>query len=219
MTFLGQMLSAVPQLASGLLVTVQLTLAAALVSFLFGHVVWWVRERPHRLLRGLGGLYVSLMRGTPSILQLFLLFFSLPLIGLGGKPMLAAVLALGLNSAAYVAEILRGSYRALASGQSEASAALGMSRFECWRHVLAPQALRASLPALVNEFTLVLKTTPLASVIAVTEMTYAGQLIVARTYEGTPVMVLVVLGYLLVCWPILFYVRRLEARLMRGRGY
>jgi polar amino acid transport system permease protein len=217
MNFFGQMISAVPGLASGLLVTVQLTVAAALVSFCFGHVVWWVRERQGRFPRAVGGLYVSLMRGTPSILQLFLLFFSLPLIGLGGKPMLAAVLALGLNSAAYVAEILRASYRSLAKGQREAAAALGMSSLECWRHVLAPQALRASLPALVNEFTLVLKTTPLASVVAVTEMTYAGQLIVARTYEGTPVMTVVVLGYLMVCWPILFYIRRVEARLLQGR--
>lgn len=95
---------------------------------------------------------------------------------------------------------------------------IGMTRFQCLLHILAPQALRGSLPALVNEFTLIVKTTPLASVIAVTELTYAGQLIVARTYEATPVMIPIVLGYLLVCWPILLLARRLETRLSRARS-
>jgi polar amino acid transport system permease protein len=211
------MLMALPELATGLLVTLELTVAAAAISLVFGHVIWWLREHPAPLVRSGGWLYVSLMRGTPSIVQLFLVFFSLPLLGLGGKPILAAILAIGLNSAAYTAEVLRANYRALANGQTEAAAALGLSRFERWRYVLAPQALKGSLPALVNEFTLIVKTTPLASVIAVTELTYAGQLVVARTYEATPVMLLIVAGYLLVCWPILLLARRLEARLNHTR--
>lgn len=215
---LAQILESIPQLAEGLLVTLELTLAAAIISFCGGHLVWWLRERESAPARAIGRLYVSLMRGTPSIVQLFLVFFSLPLIGLGGQPLLAAIIAIGLNSAAYTAEILRANYRTLPNGQVEAAQALGMSRFECWRHILAPQALRRSMPALVNEFTLILKTTPLASVVAVTELTYAGQLIVARTYEATPVMIVVVAGYLLICWPILLLVRRLESRLDRGRN-
>ncbi|MGG2399399.1 amino acid ABC transporter permease [Pseudomonas sp. Z8(2022)] len=215
---LAQILESIPQLAEGLLVTLELTLAAAIVSFCGGHLIWWLRERESAPVRAIGRLYVSLMRGTPSIVQLFLVFFSLPLIGLGGQPLLAAIIAIGLNSAAYTAEILRANYRTLPNGQVEAAQALGMSRFECWRHILAPQALRRSMPALVNEFTLILKTTPLASVVAVTELTYAGQLIVARTYEATPVMIVVVAGYLLICWPILLLVRRLESRLDRGRN-
>lgn len=215
---LEQMLKILPELGPGLLVTLELTLAAALLSFSVGHIVWWLRQRQAWLPSRLGRLYISLMRGTPSIVQLFLVFFSLPLLGLGGKPLLAAVLAIGLNSAAYTAEILRGSYRNLASGQTEASLALGLSRLQCWRHVLAPQALRSSLPALVNEFTLIVKTTPLASVIAVTELTYAGQLIIARTYEAGPVMLPVVAGYLLVCWPILLLARRLEGRFATARN-
>ncbi|QTF58238.1 amino acid ABC transporter permease [Stutzerimonas frequens] len=215
---LAQMIKAIPDLGAGLLVTLELTAVAAVISILFGHVIWWLRTRPSLLLRSFGHLYVSLMRGTPSIVQLFLVFFSLPLLGLGGKPMLAAILAIGLNSAAYTAEILRAHYCTLPRGQSEAAMAIGMTRFQCWLHILAPQALRGSLPALVNEFTLILKTTPLASVIAVTELTYAGQLIVARTYEATPVMIPIVLGYLLVCWPILLLARRLETRFSRARS-
>jgi polar amino acid transport system permease protein len=214
---LAHMLEVIPELSTGLLVTLELTAAAAVISFLFGHVIWWLRERRFWFLRMVGGLYVSFMRGTPSIVQLFLVFFSLPLIGLGGHPVLAAILAIGLNSAAYTAEILRANYGVIPRGQREAARVSGLTGFQCWRYVLAPQALRASLPALVNEFTLIVKTTPLASVIAVTELTYAGQLIIARTYEATPVMMPIVLGYLLICWPILLLARRLEARLNKAR--
>ena len=88
-----------------------------------------------------------------------------------------------------------------------------------WWYVSAPQALRSSLPALVNEFTLVVKTTPLASVVAVTELTYAGQLVIARTFEATPVLAIVVAGYLLICWPTLKLARRLERRFNRARSH
>ncbi|WP_095097692.1 amino acid ABC transporter permease [Pseudomonas sp. Irchel 3A5] len=217
MSSYAQLLNALPDLTNGLVVTLELTVLAAVTSFGMGHVIWWLRGRSTPMWRGLGHLYVSLMRGVPSIVQLFIVFFSLPLIGLGGKPLLAAVLAIGLNSAAYVAEILRANYRNLPGGQTEASSALGLSAFETWWYVSAPQALRASLPALVNEFTLVVKTTPLASVVAVTELTYAGQLVIARTYEATPVLAIVVAGYLLICWPTLKLARRLESRFNRSR--
>jgi len=219
MSVFAPLLSALPALATGLWVTLQLTVLAAVTSFAVGHLIWWLRGRATPLWRGVGHVYVSMMRGVPSIVQLFIVFFSLPLIGLGGKPLLAAVLAIGLNSAAYVAEILRANYRALPHGQVEASHALGLSAFEVWWYVTAPQALRSSLPALVNEFTLVVKTTPLASVVAVTELTYAGQLIIARTYEATPVLALVVAGYLLICWPTLKLARRLERRFNRARSH
>lgn len=214
-----RLLEALPDLARGLWVTLELTALAAVTSFVVGHLVWWMRGRSTPLWRGLGHLYVSMMRGVPSIVQLFIVFFSLPLIGLGGKPLLAAVLAIGLNSAAYVAEILRANYRGLPRGQSEASCALGLSAFQQWWYVSSPQVLRNSLPALVNEFTLVVKTTPLASVVAVTELTYAGQLVIARTYEATPVLLVVVAGYLLVCWPTLKLARRLERRYDRARKH
>jgi polar amino acid transport system permease protein len=214
-----QVLRALPDLAKGLWVTLELTVLSALLSFVVGHLIWWLRGRSTPLWRGLGHVYVSLMRGVPSIVQLFIVFFSLPLIGLGGKPLLAAVLAIGLNSAAYVAEILRANYRSLPHGQGEASYALGLSAFQLWWYVSSPQVLRKSLPALVNEFTLVVKTTPLASVVAVTELTYAGQLVIARTFEATPVLLVVVAGYLLVCWPTLKLARRLERRFNRARSH
>ncbi|PKH25293.1 polar amino acid ABC transporter permease [Enterobacterales bacterium CwR94] len=207
----AQLLASLPELGRGLLMTLLLTALAALVSVLMGHLICFLQLRQQRWLRGIGQLYVSVMRGTPAMVQLFVVFFMLPLVGLGGQPLLAAVLAIGGNSAAYVAEILRVNRRLVTPGQLEAARTLGLSRFLTWWYVINPQVLRASLPMLVNEFTILLKTTPLASVVALTELTYAGQIVIARTYEATSVLLLVAAGYLLVAWPLIWSARRLEA--------
>jgi polar amino acid transport system permease protein len=161
-------------------------------------------------LRWVARLYISFMRGTPALVQLFMLFFALPLIGLGGRPMLAAALTLGLNSGAYTAEILRGNLRVVTAGQYEAAIALGMAPWRIALRIALPQMLKASLPALINEFTILLKTTPLASVVAVTELTYAGQMVIARTYTSTQVMLLVSAGYLAVALPVIYAARRIQ---------
>jgi polar amino acid transport system permease protein len=100
MSSYGRLLEALPDLARGLWVTLELTALAAVTSFVVGHLVWWMRGRSTPLWRGLGHLYVSMMRGVPSIVQLFIVFFSLPLIGLGGKPLLAALFRPMANTAA-----------------------------------------------------------------------------------------------------------------------
>lgn len=97
-------------------------------------------------------------------------------------------------------------------GQLEAARTLGLSRLLTWWYVINPQVLRASLPMLVNEFTILLKTTPLASVVALTELTFAGQIVIARTYEATQVLLLVAAGYLLIALPLTTLARRLEAK-------
>lgn len=122
------------------------------------------------------------------------------------------MLAIGLNSGAYVAEILRVNRGLVTPGQLEAARTLGLSRLLTWWYVINPQVLRASLPMLVNEFTILLKTTPLASVVALTELTFAGQIVIARTYEATQVLLLVVAGYLLIALPLTTLARRLEAK-------
>ena len=207
-----QVQAALPELWHGLLMTLTLTLLAALLSLLMGQLGCYLQLRRSRLLRGLGRFYVSVMRGTPAIVQLFVVFFTLPRLGLGGQPMLAAVLAIGLNSGAYVAEILRVNQSLITRGQREAARTLGLNRWLTWWYVVNPQVMRASLPMLVNEFTILLKTTPLASVVALTELTYAGQIVIARTYEATQVLLLVAAGYLLIALPLIGAARYLEAK-------
>lgn len=207
-----QVLAALPELGRGLLMTLLLTVLASLVSVVMGQLGCFLQLRRAWIWRTFGHLYVSLMRGTPAIVQLFVVFFTLPKLGLGGQPLLAAVLAIGLNSGAYVAEILRVNRRLVTRGQLEAARTLGLSRLLTWWYVINPQVLRASLPMLVNEFTILLKTTPLASVVALTELTFAGQIVIARTYEATQVLLLVAAGYLLIALPLTTLARRLEAK-------
>ena len=207
-----QVLAALPELGHGLLMTLLLTVLASLVSVVMGQLGCFLQLRRAWIWRTMGRLYVSLMRGTPAIVQLFVVFFTLPRLGLGGQPLLAAVLAIGLNSGAYVAEILRVNRSLVTRGQLEAARTLGLSRLLTWWYVINPQVLRASLPMLVNEFTILLKTTPLASVVALTELTFAGQIVIARTYEATQVLLLVAAGYLLIALPLTTVARRLEAK-------
>ncbi|ERK12586.1 ABC-type amino acid transport system, permease component [Pantoea sp. AS-PWVM4] len=207
-----QVIAALPELGHGLLMTLVLTVLASMVSVVMGQLGCFLQLRRAWVWRFIGRLYVSLMRGTPAIVQLFVVFFTLPRLGLGGQPMLAAVVAIGLNSGAYVAEILRVNRNLVTRGQLEAARTLGLSRALTWWYVINPQVMRASLPMLVNEFTILLKTTPLASVVALTELTYAGQIVIARTYDATQVLLLVAAGYLLIALPLISAARRLEAK-------
>ncbi|EUC15950.1 UNVERIFIED_ORG: amino acid ABC transporter membrane protein 1 (PAAT family) [Burkholderia sp. CF145] len=214
-----QVIQSVPSLLDGWMLTVELTLLGAAGSLACGHLALAMQLTRIAPLRWLARLYISFMRGTPSLVQLFMVFFALPLIGLGGRPMLAAALTLGLNSGAYTAEILRGNMRVVTRGQIEAATALGMAPWLIALRIALPQMLKASLPALVNEFTILLKTTPLASVVAVTELVYAGQMVIARIYTSAQIMLLVSVGYLSVVLPVIWLGRRLRQRApstMRG---
>lgn len=218
MSFIQILVANLPPLLEGMGMTLLLTLAATLLSWVVGLVTLATQLSDSPFIRIPGRLYISLMRGTPALIQLFVIFFTLPLIGLGGLPMLAAILALGLNSAAYVAEILRANTRVVGIGQIEAARAIGLSPFRTWTRIRLPQLLRASLPALINEFTILLKTTPLASVVAVTELTYAGQLVIARTFESTTILLATAAGYLLIALPILLLAKRLGLSAFKQAG-
>jgi polar amino acid transport system permease protein len=212
---MGEWLS---ELGAGLVATMLLTLCAAFVSAAGGILVVAARLSGHHLLGVPARIYVSFMRGTPMLVQLFLVYFSLPALGLGGHPFAAASIAIGLNSAAYVAEILRGAILALSHGQREAAEAMGLPPARIWRRVVLPQALIAALPALTNEATLLLKTTPLASAVAVTELTFSGQMIIARTFQAGRVLALVSLGYLVLSFVITRASALLEHRLALKGG-
>ena len=126
--------------------------------------------------------------------------------------MLAAIIAIGLNSGGYITEILRANLGVVTPGQREAAEALGLPPARMWARIIAPQVWRAALPAMVNEFTILLKTTPLASVVAVTDLTFAGQMAIARTFRPTEVLCIVSIGYLAMALPIIALARRLEHR-------
>jgi polar amino acid transport system permease protein len=204
------LIDSLPVLLTGLANTAMVACLSVLVSGIAGHISLALRLSPWPVLRSVSHVYVSLMRGTPALVQLFVLFFSLPLIGLGGQPMLAAVVAIGLNSGAYVSEILRANLSVVSVGQREAATAIGLGPVRTWRKIFIPQIWRACLPALVNEFTILLKTTPLASVVGVTELAFAGQMVSARTFRQDEVLAVVALCYLVIILPIVVLARSLE---------
>lgn len=205
------------ELTAGALVTVALTACAAVVSLTAGTVSAMLQVGGGFLGRCVGRTHVSLMRNTPALIQLFVVFFGLPLLGLGGHPFAAAALAIGLNSAAYVSEILRGNILAVPAGQLEAADAIGMPPWHCWTRIVLVQAFRASLPALANEATLLLKTTPLASVVAVTDLTFAGQIVIARTFNPVEVLLPVSALYVAMGFALTHAARGLERRLAAGQ--
>ena len=149
-----------PLLARGAWVTVQLTLAATALSLVVGTLSAMLQLSRFRAGYWASRVYVSAMRGTPLLVQLFVVFFGLPLLGIRGEAFLAAVIAIGLNSGAFVTEILRAAVLNVPRDQLEAAEAVGMSRWQIWRRTILPQAFVTSLPALTNEFTILLKATP-----------------------------------------------------------
>lgn len=209
---ISRVFDAWPELANGGLVTVRLFLCCVAVSLAVGtaSAMLQISKIPGGFL--LSRIYVSAMRGTPLLVQLFVVFFTLPLIGIKNQAFLAAVIAIGLNSGAFVTEILRANVMNVARGHVEAAEAIGMSRAQVWARVILPQAFVTSLPALASEFTILLKATPLASIVAVTELTYASQLVVARTFRPTEIMLAVAVGYIVVALCFTQFARWLERR-------
>lgn len=163
------------------------------------------------------GLYVQLFQGTPLLMQLFLAYFGLALLGLDLSAWLAAALALTLYSSAYLTEIWRGCVDAVPRGQWEAADSLALSFGEKLRHVIGPQALRTAVPPTVGFLVQVIKGTALASVIGFIELTKAGTMITNATFRPFTVYACVALFYFLLCWPISAYSRVLERSLQRGR--
>ncbi len=162
-------------------------------------------------------LYVQVFQGTPLLMQLFLAYFGLALLGLDVPAWLAAALALTLYTSAFLAEIWRGCVDAIPKGQWEASAALALTLGEQLRHVIGPQALRIAVPPTVGFLVQVVKGTALASVIGFIELTKAGTMITNATFRPFTVYACVALLYFALCWPISAWSRRLERTLNRGR--
>lgn len=161
--------------------------------------------------------WVMLFQGTPLLMQLFLAYFGLALLGLDVPAWLAAALALTAYTSAFLCEIWRGCVDAVPRGQWEAADSLALSFAETMRHVIGPQALRIAIPPTVGFLVQVVKGTALASVIGFVELTKAGTMISNATFKPFTVYAWVALLYFALCWPISAWSRRLEGRLAHGR--
>jgi polar amino acid transport system permease protein len=160
--------------------------------------------------------YVQLFQGTPLLMQLFLAYFGLALLGIDVSAWVAAGLALTLYASAYLTEIWRGCVMAIPKGQWEAADSLALSFGEKLRHVIAPQALRIAVAPTVGFLVQVIKGTALASVIGFIELTKAGTMITNATFRPFTVYITVAAIYFALCWPVSAYSRRLERKLRHG---
>ncbi len=168
------------------------------------------------LFANLAALYISFFRGVPLLVQLLMAYYMLPYVGLDLPAIAAAILAVGLCSAAYTAEILRGALRAIPAGQTEAAHALGIPTFGLWKRILVPQAVRIGLPSLVNELILLVKVSSLASVVGIGELTRISQNITGQTYRPLEIYIAAAAIYFLINLVISGLGRLAERRLQAG---
>lgn len=166
---------------------------------------------------GFMNLYVEVLQGTPLLLQLFLVFFGLPLLGIDVSPILAAGVALTLYASAFLGEIWRGCVDAIGRGQWEASASLGMKFVAQMRYVILPQALKIAIPPTVGFLVQLVKSTALASIVGFNELIKAGQIVTNATFQPVVVYGLVALIYFCMCFPLTYCARLLERKLSRSR--
>lgn len=203
---------ALPRLLEGASVTLQVALLGFLFSVTLGTTIVLIRNILNwRILNGIIAIYVSFIRGTPIMIQIFLIYYVLPVTGLNLGAFTAGILAITLNSAAFVSEILRGGLSSVAKGQFEAAKSLGISGFALWGKVILPQTFIVSIPPLVNEFTQVLKATALLSIITVVELLRVSQQIYSANYHPVEVLLGAFLIYFVLCFAVSRSASLLEA--------
>ncbi len=200
-------------LLMGLQETLRLSSFAVVMGFCIGSVVGLMRLSRIAPLRLVAGAYVEFIRGTPLLVQLAILYFGLPSIGIDFSARTAAIIGLSINSGAYVAEIVRAGILSIDKGQMEAARSLGMSGLMAMVYVILPQAFRRIIPPLVNELIILIKDSSLLSVIGVTELMRAGQHIRARTYADFEIFTAVAILYFIVTFTLSNILGVLERRL------
>ncbi|WP_188962180.1 amino acid ABC transporter permease [Deinococcus aquiradiocola] len=201
---------------AGLQLTLGVSVSALLVSVLLGTLLGVVRTFRVPLLCTLGNAYVEVVRGVPLIVLLSVVYYGLPALGVTLQGFPAAVLALGLYSAAYTSEIVRGGLRSVPDGQLEAARSLGLSRVQSLRFVVLPQAWRVALPALGNEFVSLILGSSLASAVTLQELFAQGKYITNATYRQFEVYAVLAVVYFLLTFTLTRLVRLMERRLSRG---
>ncbi|HYK90771.1 MAG TPA: ABC transporter substrate-binding protein/permease [Acidobacteriota bacterium] len=199
-----------PLLGRGAIVTLELSLIAMALAVVFGLNLALARLYAPRLLRAATTVYIESIRGTPLLIQLFLIFYGLPHIGIRLSPMLAAIIGLGLNYSAYEAENYRAGLQSIPKTQMEAALALGMTRIQALRFVIVPQAMRLVIPPVTNDFIALLKDSSLVSVITMVELTKAYSQLASIHYDYLGIGLLAAGMYFLIGLPFVRLARLAE---------
>ena len=206
-----------PQLLRGAWVTVEITSVALVLGCLLGLLVGIGRLNPaRRIIYSLCTAYVAAIRGTPLLVQLFLLFFGLPQFGILLPAFFCGVIGLGIYSGAYVSEIVRGSIQSIDRGQMEAARSLGMSYGKAMYNIVLPQALVRMIPPLGNEFIALIKNSALVSLLTIHDLMHEGQKIISVSYRSLEVYLAIAVMYFILTGLTTLALRRIEQRLRAG---
>ena len=208
-------LTKIPILLEGCVVTLQISFFALLLGMIFGIAGALCRISSNRALTSIAFMYVWVIRGTPVMVQLFILYFGLPQLGIKLPSMVAGVLGLAINTGAYVTEIIRAGIQAVDKGQMEAALSVGMSFRQAMVRIIGPQATKICIPPLVNQFIMTLKNSSIASLVTITELFRTGEQIIYTTFRSFEVYMAVAVLYLMMNSVFMVIADRLERKMAR----
>jgi polar amino acid transport system permease protein len=213
---MSQWLGYIPLMLEGALVTIELTVLGSALALVMAFLGGLGRLSPHFALRALATAYIEFFRGTSIFVQLFWAYFVLPLFGLTLTPLQAGVAALGLNVGAYAAEVVRGAVKSVGREQHEACVALNLTRWQCLRYIILPQAFVVMLPTFGNNAIELLKGSAVVSLISLGDLTFQAQVVRSQTGSTMVPFVTSLIIYFAIASVISAGVRGLERRLTRG---
>ncbi|MDF2911669.1 MAG: amino acid transporter permease [Sporolactobacillus laevolacticus] len=208
----------IPYILNGVWVSLGIAASAAVLGFIGGILLSLCKIGRIKVLSGLANAYTSIFRGTPLILQLAIAYYGIPQIFNMGdvSPFTCAILTFGMNSAAYMSEIIRGGINAVDKGQLEAAKALGVSYWPTMKDIILPQAIKNILPAIMNEFITLTKDSALVSTITVTDMMRRSQIVAANIFSYFPPMLISLLMYYIIVMILTYLGSRIERRMRRS---
>ena len=214
--YFNELMRSLPFFLKGLWMTVAVAGLSLIFGTIIGFVAGIIRAGSNKPARLIVGAWVDLIRGTPFLVQIFIIFFILPSIGIELEAFPAAVIALTNLAASFICEIVAGGILAVPKGQREAATASGLSGYQQLRYIILPQAMRTILPPLVGQYVLLIKDSSIVSAIGVIDITRVGWLTVQRIPEGLMVFGLVGLLYFVICYPLINLSGYLERRMTVG---
>lgn len=211
--YFQELMRSLPFFLKGVWMTVAVSGLSLIAGTIIGFICGILRAGKSKILRAIIGAWVDVIRGTPFLVQVFIIFFILPGIGIELEAFPAAVIALTNLSASFICEIVASGILSVSKGQREAATASGLSQFQQLRYIVLPQAMRTILPPLVGQYVLLIKDSSVVSAIGVVDITRVGWLTVQRIPEGIMVFGLVGLLYFAICYPLINLSGYLERRM------
>ena len=211
--YFGRLVEIFPFFLSGLWMTVKVGFLSLIICTVLGFILGMIRTSHSVILRRIVGAYVAFARGTPFVVQIFIVFFIFPEWGLQLDPFPAALVAMAIMGSAFVCEIVASGIASIPKGQWEASASSGLTKIQQLRFVIVPQSMKVIIPPLVGQYVLLIKDTSVVSVIGVMDLTRVGWVTVMRIPEGLMVFALVGLLYFVVSYPLILLSNHLEKKM------